>query len=56
MSKKDSFITVDAFRNEDEKKAMMDWNLTAKTILHVNDWKKMFREINYNGDYFWFIP
>jgi len=56
VSKKDSFITVDAFRNEDEKKAMMDWNLTAKTILHVNDWKKMFREINYNGDYFWFIP
>lgn len=56
VSKKNSFITVDAYRNEAQKKAMMDWNLTAKTILHVDDWKKMFNEIDYSGDFFWFIP
>lgn len=51
-----SFITVDAYRNEEEKEAMYNWNLTAKTILHVDEWKKLFREIGYTGDYFWFIP
>ncbi len=56
VSKKGSFITVDAYRNEDEKKRMYDWNLTAKTIMSVNEWKNLFKEIDYKGDYFWFIP
>ena len=56
VSKGKSFITVDAYRNDEEKKAMMDWNLTAKTIMHVNDWKLFFKECGYSGDYFWFIP
>ena len=32
------------------------WNLTAKTIMSVQEWKKMFKDIGYNGDYYWFIP
>ena len=32
------------------------WNLTAKTILSVDEWKKLFQEVGYTGDYFWFIP
>ena len=56
VSKKGSFITVDAYRNEDEKKRMYDWNLTAKTIMSVDEWKNLFKEIDYKGDYFWFIP
>ena len=32
VSKKNSFVTVDAYRNEEEKKLMYAWNLTAKTI------------------------
>ena len=56
VSKKNSFITVDAYRSEEEKKKMHEWNLTAKTILSVNDWKLFFKENNYNGDYYWFIP
>lgn len=51
-----SFITVDAFRNEEEKEKMFQWNLTAKTILHVDEWKELFREVGYTGDYYWFIP
>ena len=31
-------------------------NLTAKTILSVSDWKILFSEVGYNGDYYWFIP
>ena len=51
-----SFITVDAYRDEEEKARMFAWNLTAKTILHVDEWKELFHEANYEGDYFWFIP
>lgn len=53
---KGSFITVDAYRDQKEKKRMYDWNLTAKTILSVDEWKKLFKELDYNGDYYWFIP
>ena len=56
VTSKGSFITVDAYRDEDEKARMFAWNLTAKTILHVNEWKELFDEANYEGDYFWFIP
>ena len=56
VSKRHSFLTVDAFNNEEEKKRMYMWNLTAKTIMSVEEWKKTFKEIGYNGNYFWFIP
>tara|TARA_Y100000294_G_C8447740_1_gene293432 strand:+ start:27 stop:680 length:654 start_codon:yes stop_codon:yes gene_type:complete len=56
VSKKNYFITVDAYNNEEEKKRMYDWNLTAKTIMSVDEWKKLFKEVGYDGDYYWFIP
>lgn len=55
VSKK-SFITVDSYRNNTEKKRMDAWNLTAQTYMHRKDWIKLFNEIHYKGDYFWFIP
>lgn len=51
-----SFITVDAYRNEEEKEAMYAWNLTAKTIMSVDEWIAFFDEVGYTGDYYWFIP
>jgi len=56
VSRRGSFITVDAYRTDVEKEAMLAWNLTGQTILHVNDWKALFDEAGYTGDYFWFIP
>jgi len=56
VSRGKSFITVDAYRNEDEKKRMFAWNLTAKTIMSVDEWIALFEEVGYTGDYFWFIP
>ncbi len=56
VSKGNSFITVDAYRNDEEKELMYAWNLTAKTILPVDEWKELFAEVGYTGDYFWFIP
>jgi len=56
VSRKGSFITVDAYTNNDEKERMYAWNLTGKTILHVDEWKELFEEAEYNGDYYWFMP
>ena len=56
VAKKGSFITVDAYRNDEEKERMYAWNLTAKTIMSVDEWIAFFHEAGYTGDYFWFIP
>lgn len=56
VSKGQSFITVDAYRTDEEKARMYAWNLTAQTIMHVDEWKAFFDEVGYTGDYFWFIP
>ncbi len=50
-----SFITVDAWRNDDERQRMLGWNLTALTYMSTADWKQLFAEVGYTGDYFWFI-
>jgi ubiquinone/menaquinone biosynthesis C-methylase UbiE len=51
-----SFITVDAYHDEEEKARMHAWNLTAMTVLHVDEWRELFKEAGYTGDYYWFIP
>ena len=56
VAKKGAFITVDAYHNDTEKDAMFAWNLTAKTILHVDEWRAMFNSAGYHGDYYWFLP
>ena len=50
-----AFVTMDAWRNEEERQSLMKWNLTALTYMHVDDWKKLFAEVGYTGDYYWFI-
>jgi len=56
VARRGAFITVDAYRSEQERERMLAWNLTAQTILHVNEWKAFFAEVGYTGDYYWFIP
>mgnify|MGYP006107343095 CR=1 FL=1 len=53
---KNSFITLDAYSNDEEKSAINDWNLTALTVMHVEEWKLFFEESGYTGDYYWFKP
>ena len=56
VAKQGAFVTVDAYRSLEEKERMYAWNLTAKTIMSVDEWIKFFGEIGYEGDYFWFTP
>lgn len=56
VTRKGSFITLDAYRNNEEKDRMEAWNLTAKTFMHVNEWRQFLGDNGYSGDYYWFIP
>ena len=56
VTKRGSFITLDAYRNNEEKDRMEAWNLTAKTVMHVDSWREFFKDVGYTGDYYWFIP
>jgi SAM-dependent methyltransferase len=56
VSRGGAYVTVDAYRNEEEARRMWAWALTARTILHAQEWKAFFRDCGYDGDYYWFIP
>ncbi len=55
VTRQHAFITVDAWRTEEEKERLLKWNLTALTYKHVDEWQRLFEEVGYQGDYFWFI-
>ena len=56
VTKNNSYVVLDAYSNNKEKEELMNWNLTAKTIKHVDDWKKFFEQIDFKGDFYWFKP
>ncbi|MFM9058827.1 MAG: class I SAM-dependent methyltransferase [Planctomycetaceae bacterium] len=56
VKRRGAFITVDAYRDEEQRRRMEAWNLTARTVLHVDEWKALFAEVGYTGDYHWFMP
>jgi len=56
VSRAHKYVTVDAWRTEEERKRLLDWILTAETYMSVDDWLKVFTEVGYTGDYWWFIP
>jgi SAM-dependent methyltransferase len=55
VSRAHAFVTMDAWRSDLEHERMLQWNLTGLTYMHVDDWKKLFAEVGYTGDYYWFI-
>ena len=55
VSKK-CFVKVNGYRNEEEKIALEKWNLVADTILHVDEWNKLFEEVGYEGEWEFFTP
>ncbi len=48
------FVNVDAFNNEREKERLLAWAPTIKTVYSVDQWKSLFEEVGYDGDYHWF--
>ena len=55
VSSGDSFVMNDAWRDDQGMQSMLKWNLTALTYMSCDDWLKLFDEVNYKGDYYWFF-
>ncbi|MGH9348786.1 MAG: class I SAM-dependent methyltransferase [Vicinamibacterales bacterium] len=55
VSRGRAFIVVDAWRNDAERERLFKWVVTCRTAMHVDDWKALFAEVGYTGDYYWFI-
>ena len=55
VSKRDSFVMNDAWRDEKGKESMLKWNLTALTYMSCDEWLNLFDEVGYEGDYYWFF-
>ena len=56
ISKDHAYVVVDAYRNEEEKIRMEQWQIAGHFVLSVDEWKELFNEVGYTGDYYWFIP
>jgi cyclopropane fatty-acyl-phospholipid synthase-like methyltransferase len=56
VSRAHKFVTVDAWRTEEEHQRLLDWILTAETYMSVDAWHQLFAEVGYTGDSWWFIP
>ena len=55
VAKHSSYVVVDSYRNEFEKSIFDRWVLTAKFHGYPDDWKELFMEVGYTGDYSWTI-
>ena len=51
VSKKDSYICVESYRNETEKWNLMRWQLTCEAFYDPQSWKYMFSLAAYSGDF-----
>lgn len=51
VSKRNSFIRVKAYKNLKEKKFIDEWNVVAKSNLSISEWKNLFKQTKYEGDF-----
>ena len=51
VSKGNSYIMVESYRNEEEKANLLYWQLTCESFFKVEEWEWIYRECGYTGDY-----
>lgn len=51
ISRKNSYIVVESFRNDREEVNMLYWQLTCASYYAVDEWEWLYREWGYTGDY-----
>ncbi len=51
VSKCNSYIVVESYRNEKEKANLLCWQLTCECFFTPQEWKWLFKEFGYTGDY-----
>jgi len=48
---KNCYIHVDSWKNQEQKQALIDWTVLCQTLLDENEWKNMFEQEGYEGDW-----
>ena len=51
VSKSNSYIMVESFRNDREEVNMLYWQLTGESYYSATEWEWLYREWGYTGDY-----
>lgn len=51
VSKANSYIMVESFRNDEEEVNMLYWQLTCASYYSVEEWEWLYKEWDYTGDY-----
>ena len=51
VSRKNSYICVESYRNESEKWNLMQWQLTCECFFTPKEWQWIFEKAGYSGDY-----
>lgn len=51
VSKKNSYIVVESYRNEREKVNLLYWQLTCESFFTPMEWEWIYKEFGYTGDY-----
>ena len=52
VTRNHAFVMVDGWHNDEQKKTMYEWVLTAETMMHADEWRELFSAAGYTGDYF----
>lgn len=55
VSKDNSFITLNSWRNKRERDQLKKWNLTALSNHSIPEWIMILSEVGYRGDFYWFF-
>ncbi|HEX2652434.1 MAG TPA: class I SAM-dependent methyltransferase [Xanthobacteraceae bacterium] len=50
-----AFVQVDSYYTPEQKEIFESWVLTAEFHDYPDEWKKLFAEAGYTGDYYWTI-
>lgn len=51
ISKRNSYIMVESYRNEEEKANLLYWQLTCECFFTVEEWEWIYKQCGYTGDY-----
>jgi ubiquinone/menaquinone biosynthesis C-methylase UbiE len=51
VSKKNKYLCVESYRNEDEKANLLYWQLTCECFFTPEEWQWWFKQADYKGDY-----
>lgn len=55
LAGRNCFVQVDSYHTPEQKEIFESWVLTAKYYGYPEEWKEVFKEAGYEGDYFWTI-